>query len=171
MDHLAANTSTTWILPGHLKRRLEKHPLGKNLFITTMGLYPENTARELGEIKGANVYTLLYAAHGKGWLETAAKKIAVKTNQYLIIPPETVFRAGPDAEAPWRMYAVQFTGQLADEIYRYLGTGLQPRTTPPLVGRNGDRKLPVITACAMPGPCQDTARLSPPLASFWMASM
>ena len=136
MDHLAANTSTTWILPGHLKRRLEKHPLGKNLFITTMGLYPENTARELGEIKGANVYTLLYAAHGKGWLETAAKKIAVKTNQYLIIPPETIFRAGPDAEAPWRMYAVQFTGQLADEIYRYLGTGLQPRTTPPLVGRN-----------------------------------
>jgi len=36
---------------------------------------------------------------------------------------------------------------------------------------NGDRKLPGITACAMPGPCHDTARLSPPVASFWMASM
>jgi hypothetical protein len=38
-------------------------------------------------------------------------------------------------------------------------------------GTNGDRKLPGITACAMPGPCHDTARLSPPVASFWMASM
>jgi len=136
MDHLAANTPTTWILPGQLKRRLEKHPLGKNLFITTMGLYPENTVRELGEVKGSSVYTLLYAAHGRGWLKTGVKKIIIGANQYLIIPPNTVFRAGPDRDDPWRMYVVQFTGQLAAEIYRYLGTGLQPRTTPPLVGRN-----------------------------------
>ena len=42
---------------------------------------------------------------------------------------------------------------------------------PPPVGTKGERKLPGITAWAMPGPCQDTARLSPPVASFWMASM
>ena len=42
---------------------------------------------------------------------------------------------------------------------------------PPPVGTKGERKLPGITACAIPGPCQDTARLSPPVASFWMASM
>lgn len=136
MDHAAANTPTTWILPDQLKRKLEKHPLGKNLFITTIGLYPENTARELSAIKGTRIYTLLYVAHGKGWLEAAAKKVAVKTNQYLIIPPHTAFHAGAATDDPWRVYAVQFSGQLADEIYRYLGTGLQPRTTPPLVGRN-----------------------------------
>ena len=41
----------------------------------------------------------------------------------------------------------------------------------PPVGTKGERKLPGITACAMPGPCHDTARLSPPVASFCKASM
>ncbi|HEY9262644.1 AraC family transcriptional regulator [Chitinophaga sp.] len=136
MNHLAANTPTTWILPEHLKRKLEKHPLGRNLFITSIGLYPENTAREPGEVKGAAVFTLLYSAHGKGWLEVGRKKTAVKTNQYLLLPANTGFRSGPAPEDPWRLYTVQFSGLLAAEIYRYLGTAGKPRTIPPLVGRN-----------------------------------
>lgn len=136
MNNLAANTPTTWNLPGHLKRKLEKHPLGKNLFITTIGLYPENAAREISESKGAPVYTLLYVTHGKGWLETGKKKVAIKPNQYLLFPKGAAFRSGPSAEEPWRIYAVQFSGKLADDIYSYLGTGLKPHTIPPLVGRN-----------------------------------
>ncbi|CAL1519005.1 AraC family transcriptional regulator [Chitinophaga sp. MM2321] len=136
MNHQATNTPSTWILPGHLKRRLEKHPLGKNLFITTIGFYPEIAAREFSELKDTPVYTLLYAAHGKGWFEIDGNKTVIKTNQYLIFPKEMPFRAGPSPDDPWRIYAVQFSGQLADEIYSYLGTGLKPRTIPPLVGRN-----------------------------------
>lgn len=136
MNNLAANTPTTWNLPDHLKRKLEKHPLGKNLFITTIGLYPENAAREISEQKGAPVYTLLYVTHGKGWLETGKKKVTIKPNQYLLFPKGAAFRSGPSAEEPWRIYAVQFSGKLADDIYSYLGTGLKPHTIPPLVGRN-----------------------------------
>ncbi len=39
------------------------------------------------------------------------------------------------------------------------------------VGTNGDRNCPPITACAIPGPCQDTAKLSPPVASLCSTSM
>src|SRR5678815_1766231 len=35
----------------------------------------------------------------------------------------------------------------------------------------GERKLPGITACEMPGPCHATATLSPPPASFCSTSM
>jgi AraC family transcriptional regulator of arabinose operon len=136
MNHLAAATPTTWILPDHLKRKLEKHPLGKNLFITSIGLYPENAAREPGEIKASPAYTLLYSAHGKGWLEIARKKMIINTNQYLIIPADTTFRTGPFPEDRWRLYTAQFSGELAAGIYGYLGTALKPRTIPPLVGRN-----------------------------------
>jgi hypothetical protein len=38
-------------------------------------------------------------------------------------------------------------------------------------GMNGDRKLPGITVWLKPGPCHDTARLSPPVSSFCSASM
>ncbi|GEP89165.1 AraC-type DNA-binding protein [Chitinophaga terrae (ex Kim and Jung 2007)] len=136
MSQQIANTPAAWILPEHLRRRLEKHPLGKNLFITAIGLYSEQLPQSFSEPTGVAAYTLLYVAHGKGWLETAQQKSAFKANQYLLIPGYTAFHAWPSAEAPWRMYAVQFSGLLAADIYNYLGTALKPHTIPPLVGRN-----------------------------------
>jgi AraC-like DNA-binding protein len=136
MNHVSTSIPITRILPDHLKRKLERHPLGKNLFITAIGFYPENVAREISEPKGAPVYTLIYAAQGKGWLETGRKKSKVHPSQYLVIPKNTRFRSWPDPDAPWRMYTVQFSGRLADDIYTYLGNGMKPRTIPPLVGRN-----------------------------------
>src|SRR6185436_669222 len=41
----------------------------------------------------------------------------------------------------------------------------------PPVRTNGERKLPGMTACAMPGPCHATATLSPPPASLCSTSM
>lgn len=136
MNQLSVSAPITRILPDHLKRKLEKHPLGRNLFITAIGLYPENVAREISEPKGAPVYTLIYVAQGKGWLETGRRKSRVNPSQYLVIPKNTRFRSWPDPAAPWRIYTVQFSGRLADDIFTYLGNGIKPRTTPPLVGRN-----------------------------------
>lgn len=136
MNQLSVSAPITRILPDHLKRKLERHPLGRNLFITAIGLYPENVAREVSEPKGAPVYTLIYVAQGKGWLETGRKKSRVNPSQYLVIPKNTRFRSWPDPAAPWRIYTVQFSGRLADDIFTYLGNGIKPRTIPPLVGRN-----------------------------------
>ncbi|KAA2239067.1 AraC family transcriptional regulator [Chitinophaga agrisoli] len=136
MNNPSISAPITRILPEQLKRKLEKHPLGRNLYITAIGFYPENAAREISEPKGALVYTLLYAAQGKGWLETGKKKSRVQPSQYLVIPKNTRFRSWPDPEAPWRIYTVQFSGLLADDIFNYLGNGIKPRTIPPLVGRN-----------------------------------
>jgi len=136
MNQLAVSAPITRILPDHLKRKLEKHPLGKNLFITAMGFYPEHVAKELSEPKGAPVYTLIYAAQGKGWLETGKRKSRVHPSQYLVIPKNTRFRCWPDPQAPWRIYTVQFSGKLADDIFSYLGNSMKPHTIPPLVGRN-----------------------------------
>jgi AraC-like DNA-binding protein len=136
MNQLPVNVPITRILPDHLKRKLEKHPLGRNLFITAIGLYPENVAREISEPRGTPVYTLIYAAQGKGWLETGRKKNKINPSQYVVIPKNTHFRSWPDPEAPWRIYTVQFSGRLADDIFTYLGNGIKPRTIPPLVGRN-----------------------------------
>ncbi|WP_217603298.1 AraC family transcriptional regulator [Chitinophaga sp. GbtcB8] len=136
MNQLAISAPITRILPDHLKRKLEKHPLGKNLFITAMGFYPEHVAKEISELKGAPAYTLVYAAQGKGWLEAGKKKSRVHSSQYLVIPKNTHFRCWPDLQTPWRIYTVQFSGKLADDIFSYLGNGMKPRTIPPLVGRN-----------------------------------
>ena len=136
MNQLSVSAPITRILPDHLKRKLEKHPLGRNLFITAIGLYPEDVAREISEPRGAPVYTLIYVAQGKGWLETGKKKSRVNPSQYLVIPKHTRFRSWPDPAAPWRIYTVQFSGRLADDIFTYLGNGVKPRTIPPLVGRN-----------------------------------
>ncbi|RFS21924.1 AraC family transcriptional regulator [Chitinophaga silvatica] len=130
------NATAAWILPEHLKRRLEKHPLGKNLFITAMGLYPEQAPQSLNEPTGIASYTLLYVAHGKGWLESGKNKLAIKANQYVLLPNYISFHAWPSVETPWRIYVVQFSGLLASEIYNYLDTSLKPHTIPPLVGRN-----------------------------------
>lgn len=136
MSHTAANMPGTWTLPAQLQRKLEKHPLGKNLFITAIGHYPEHTAGAIRESKGAPVYTLLYVLHGKGTVTIGGRTTPLKANQYLLVPKGTAFQADPATDLSWRIYTLQFTGQLADDIYGYLGTNLQPRTIPPLVGRN-----------------------------------
>ncbi|GAA0559018.1 AraC family transcriptional regulator [Chitinophaga japonensis] len=136
MSQPSVTAPITRILPDHLKRKLEKHPLGRNLFITAIGFYPENTVREISELRGAPVYTLLYVTQGKGWLEAGKRKNRILPSQYLVIPKNTRFRSWPDPKTPWRIYTVQFSGRLADDIFTYLGKGMKPRTIPPLVGRN-----------------------------------
>lgn len=136
MINSPAILQTNWILPPQLQKKLEKHPLGRNLFITEMGFSPENSPRGLVRPKGSPHYTLLYCAHGRGWYDTG-RRIAIKTNQFVLIPKKTPFSAGPDAKNPWRLYTIQFNGLLADEIFAYLTPDKKgaPRTVPPLVGR------------------------------------
>ncbi|WP_298712955.1 AraC family transcriptional regulator [Chitinophaga sp.] len=130
-----ANNSTAWTLPEQLQRKLDVHPLGRNLYITAIRFYPENDVKEWGEPKGAPVYSLLYSAHGGGWYEADGKRFPVKANQYVLLAKNTPFRCGPDPRNPWRLYTAQFTGLLADELCDYLTNGKPMHTTPPLVGR------------------------------------
>lgn len=136
MTNSPAILQTNWILPPQLQKKLEKHPLGRNLFITEMSFSPENSPRGLTRPKGSPHYTLLYCAYGKGWYDTG-RRIPVKTNQFVLIPKKTPFSAGADAKTPWRMYSIQFNGLLADELFAYLAPDKKggPRTVPPLVGR------------------------------------
>jgi AraC-like DNA-binding protein len=128
---------TNWILPPQLQKKLEKHPLGRNLYITEMGFWPENSPRSWSRPKGNPHYSLLYCTHGKGWYDTG-RRIPIKANQFVLISKKTPFSAGADAKTPWRLYAIQFNGILADEIFAYLAPDKKkgaPRTVPPLVGR------------------------------------
>jgi AraC-like DNA-binding protein len=135
MNQLSTHTPVTWILPDQLKRKLEKHSLGSNLFITSIGIYPEQSKREWNESTGSSVYTLIYITHGKGKLISGKKQYPIQPNQYLVIPPDIPFSCRPDEADPWCMYTAQFSGRLAGDITGYLGNNIRPRSIPPLVGR------------------------------------
>lgn len=127
---------TNWILPPQLQKKMEKHPLGRSLYITEMGFSPENTDHGWLQPKGSPNYSLLYCTHGNGWYDNG-KRIPLKTNQFVLIPKKTPFSAISDAKNPWRLYVIQFNGLLAEEIFSYLAPNKKstPRTVPPLVGR------------------------------------
>ncbi|MGX5818776.1 AraC family transcriptional regulator [Chitinophaga lutea] len=128
---------TGWVLPARLQKQLEKHPLGRSLYVTEMAFSPETSPRGRIQPKGSPNYTLLYCTHGAGWYATGPAQLPLKANQFVLIPKKTPFSAGPDSRRPWRLYTIQFNGQLADEMFAYLSTGKKntPRTIPPLVGR------------------------------------
>ncbi|HRN56119.1 MAG TPA: AraC family transcriptional regulator [Agriterribacter sp.] len=134
---IATTAQTHWALPARLRSKLDDHPVGKNLYITEIAFYPEQSALEKEVMKNNPDYVLIYCVSGTGWYKVNNKKLLLKANHFALLPRKTYFHLGVEPSDQWSLYFVKFNGAIGEAMYTYLlrDKNNKNQTTPPLVGR------------------------------------
>jgi len=124
------------VIPQSVQKRILKHPLCSNLFLTEIG-YEDNTLfHPFTQGKSSDHYLLVYVAKGDGWYRVRNKRYEVAQNNYFVLPVKHANELASTPENPWSIYWAYFSGRQAANIAQHLmGKQYGPREAKPLVGR------------------------------------
>lgn len=130
------NAQSHWILPARLRSKLDAHPIGRNLYITEIAFYDEQSLFGKEILKNNPDYVLIYCVSGSGWYKINGKKKSLNANHFVVLPRKTDFQFGAENAQQWSVYFVRFNGAIGESMYKYLLRDKKAdQTTPPLVGR------------------------------------
>jgi AraC-like DNA-binding protein/mannose-6-phosphate isomerase-like protein (cupin superfamily) len=83
------------------------------LYVRKMGFFPKVQFHYMNKEQGTDYHMLIYCTAGRGWYVLAGERYEVKSNQYIIIPPNMPYSFGACDEDPWTIYFIHFRGTLA----------------------------------------------------------
>lgn len=88
------------------------NPLLSQLFITHIGYFPNASFHYRERKEGCQDNIFIYCLHGEGWFEIGDRRYVITPNQFLHVPACTApMRYGADAENPWTIYWVHYSGR------------------------------------------------------------
>jgi AraC family transcriptional regulator of arabinose operon len=125
------------LIPQSVQKRMDQHPLCKNLFLTEIGFEGDTTFRPFKKQGAGSYYLLIYVAKGEGWYSVKGKAYEVRENDFFVLSHEVSVRLGSSTEKPWSIYWAYFAGaQAAGMMMHLMGkNNFAPRQAKPLVGR------------------------------------
>lgn len=88
-------------------------PKYKELYIHSLGYYPDAKYHFTDRPDGCQEYIFIYCIKGEGWFELDGEKMEVIENQCFILPPNSAHRYGANNNNPWSIYWVHFNGEKA----------------------------------------------------------
>ena len=96
-----------------LKDYVRKYPSLFNIYITHIGYFPRATSHYKERRKGCEDNILIYCLKGVGHYIVGDKHFEVHPNQFFLLPAtDDYLRYWADAEDPWTIYWVHFTGDI-----------------------------------------------------------
>lgn len=159
------------ILPREVVESQRNDPLVSSLYISDIGYYPHavNHFRERKEPIAENV--LLYCMVGKGHYRLDGEEYAVEKNQYVILPAGKPHAYWSDAEEPWTIYWIHFSGE---HSRFYIENATTPQNVRPgLTSRISDRNniFEEIFYTIDAGYSQENLRYASSLLHYYLGSM
>lgn len=125
------------VIPQSVQKRINQHPLCRNLFVTEIGFEGDTSFRPFKKHTAGNHYLLIYVAKGEGWYSVRDQTFRVVENDFFVLSHELAVRLGSSVENPWSIYWAYFSGtQAANIVLHLMGmNNFAPRKAKPLVGR------------------------------------
>src|SRR5690606_3584273 len=125
------------VIPQSIRKRMNQHPLCKNLFLMEIGFEGDTAFAPFSKHAGGNHFLLIYVTKGKGWYSIGNRTFEVAENDFFIVAQPVAARLGSSVENPWSIYWAYFSGTQAPGIAEHLmGKNTSgPRKAKPLVGR------------------------------------
>jgi AraC family transcriptional regulator of arabinose operon len=122
------------ILPLFVVEEMGRDELFKDLYIHSIGHFPNAAHQYIDRPNGCPEYILMYCTKGKGWYMLNGKEYTVSENQVIILPPNEPHCYGADHINPWSIYWVHFKGSKAG----FLSSGF---TTPKDVSPSFEHRI------------------------------
>lgn len=102
------------ILPESIVEEFKTNEVGKHLYITDMGFYPnaDNHFRER-KASEAKQFVLIYCVDGDGWFSIEKTRTKISENQAFILPKGKAHAYGCNHKHTWTIYWIHFDGTMA----------------------------------------------------------
>jgi len=94
-----------------LKSRVQNNPWLKQLYICSLGYYPQAQGHYTYRKKGLPENFLFYCVDGYGWYKIGDKQFDVGPNEFFILPQNIEHAYGSAVENPWSIYWIHFGGE------------------------------------------------------------
>ena len=94
-----------------LKTRVQNNAWLKQLYICSLGYYPQAQDHYTYRKKGLPENFLFYCVDGYGWYKIGDKQYDVAPNEFFILPQNVEHAYGSTAENPWSIYWIHFGGE------------------------------------------------------------
>ena len=113
------------VLPKAIIDRAAKHAVLASLLPTDAGFFPQTKGHYVQRIKGSETSLVILCLKGRGWYQCDkhGERGIIEPGQVLVLPAGHPHAYGADAEEPWVIEWVHFTGSEANAWMDYLGAG------------------------------------------------
>lgn len=111
-----------YVLPKEILNSFISSKIIKELYITDIGYYPNANEHYVYREFGAEEWILLLCIHGQGQVKFKDKEWKISRGSVALIPPNKEHTYYSDANSPWDLFWVHFTGK---EIMAFLPSSIQ----------------------------------------------
>jgi AraC family transcriptional regulator of arabinose operon len=94
-----------------LKQKVLTNALLHQLYVCSLGYYPNARGHYTYRKKGLPENFLFYCVDGAGWYQIGDKKSEVGPNQFFILPQNVEHAYGSTEDNPWSIYWIHFGGE------------------------------------------------------------
>lgn len=94
-----------------LKTKVQNNPLLGQLFICSLGYYPNAKGHFTYRKNGFSENILFYCVDGNGWCKIGDKKIDIHPNEFFLLPQNVEHSYGSSDENPWSVYWMHIGGE------------------------------------------------------------
>src|SRR5215211_6676980 len=93
-----------------LRSRVQNDPWLKQLYICSLGYYPQAKGHYTYRKKGLPENFLFFCVDGQGWFKIENERYEVRPNEFFILPQNKEHAYGSHETDPWTIYWVHFGG-------------------------------------------------------------
>jgi hypothetical protein len=93
-----------------LRAGVQKNLWLSQLYICSLGYYPNAEGHYTYRKKGLPENILFYCVDGHGWYKIADKQYKIGPNEFFLLPQNIEHAYGSEIENPWSIYWVHFGG-------------------------------------------------------------
>lgn len=132
VNSMTYKTDISTYIPGDVVLSESRNAFLANLIITKIGFYDKAYNHSIYR-EGISEYVMIYCVDGKGWAETAGRRIDICKGDLLFCEKNLPHGYGADEVDPWSIHWVHFLGEGIPELFKILE--ITPRSSVLAIGQ------------------------------------